>query len=133
MHWYSKVQRSVSISSAEAELFAAILAAKEVIFFRELLADLNLGPSAPTRIFSDSRSCVSLSIDPVAFKKTKHILRAAEGLRDYVARLVVELVFLTGTINLADILTKPQAMAVFTSLMGAFDSYTASLAQLRDS
>ena len=126
--WFSKVQRSVSFSSAESEIFGAILAAKEGIFYRELLTDLGLTPEGPTRIFSDSKSCVDLSFDPVAFKKTKHILRAAEGLRDYVSRLVYVMIFLTGSANIADILTKPQATAVFTSLMEAFDAYTAPLA-----
>ena len=121
--WFSKVQRSVSFSSAESEIFGAILAAKEGIFFRELLTDLGLVPEGPTRIFSDSKSCVDLSFDPIAFKKTKHILRAAEGLRDYVARLVYVMIFLTGSANIADILTKPQATSVFVELMGAYDAY----------
>jgi hypothetical protein len=121
--WFAKVQRSVSFSSAESEVFGAILAAKEGIFYRELLCDLGLAPTKPTRIYSDSKSCVELSIDPVSFKKTKHILRAAEGLRDYVARLVFVLVHLPGKVNLADILTKAQAPPVFIELMTAYDAY----------
>ena len=38
-----------------------------------------------------------MSLDPVAFKKTKHILRAAEFLRDLVARDVVRLQHLPGS------------------------------------
>ena len=95
------------------------------IFYRELLSDLGYVQSAPTRIFSDSKSCVDLSLDPVAFKKTKHILRAAEGLRDYVARLVFALIHISGRINLADILTKAQATATFNELMQAYDAYIA--------
>ena len=53
----------------------------------------------PTRIYSDSKSVVDLSVNPVAFKKTKQILRAAEGLRDYVARLVFVLIFLPGKVS----------------------------------
>ena len=36
-HWFSKVQRSVSLSSAEAEYFGAMMAARDVVFVRELL------------------------------------------------------------------------------------------------
>ena len=122
--WFSKVQRSVSFSSAESEIFGAILAAKEGIYFRELLHDLMLAPDGPTRIFSDSKSCIDLSFDPVSFKKTKHILRAAEGLRDYVARCVFLLTFVPGKFNVADILTKAQAVAVFNELMREFESLT---------
>ena len=120
--WFSKVQRSVSFSSAESELFGAIMAGREAIFIRELLVDLGLTQSKPTQIFTDSKSCVDLSYDPVSFKKTKHILRAAEGLRDYVARLVLVLVHLPGKINVADILTKAQATSVFVELMAAYDA-----------
>ena len=124
--WFAKTQRSVSFSSAESELFGAILAAKEGIFFRELLHDAGYGPDGPTRIFSDSKSCVDLSYDPVSFKKTKHILRAAKGLQDFVARDVFKMVFITGSVNLADILTKAQAVAVFNTLMAAYDAYVAA-------
>ena len=33
-HWFSKMQRSVSLSSAEAEYFGAMLAARDLIFIR---------------------------------------------------------------------------------------------------
>ena len=33
-HWFSKMQRSVTLSSAEAEFFGAMLAARDVIFVR---------------------------------------------------------------------------------------------------
>ena len=84
-HWFSKMQRSVTLSSAEAEFFGAMLAAKEVIFIRELLIDLGFIIDAPSVIKCDSKSAVGMAFDPVAFKKTKHILRAAEFLRDLVA------------------------------------------------
>jgi hypothetical protein len=37
---FSKMQRSVTLSSAEAEFFGATLARIEIIFFRDLLVDL---------------------------------------------------------------------------------------------
>ena len=118
--WFSKRQRSVSFSSAEAELFGAILAAKEGIYYRELLCDLRYCATAPTRIRTDSKSCVDLSYDPVSFRKTKHILRDAEGLRDFVARMIFVLVHIQGTTNLADILTKAQSVKVFRDLMALY-------------
>ena len=129
VHWFAKVQRSVSFSSAESELFGAILASKEGIFLRELLTDLGIPISTATRIYTDSKSVVDLSYDPVSFKKTKHILRAAQGLRDYVARDVITLVHLPGAVNLADILTKAQAVAVFVQLMAAYDAFLSQRAR----
>ena len=58
-----------------------------------------------------------MAFDPVAFKKTKHIMRAAEYLRDLVARIKVTLDHIEGAVNVADVLTKPQARAVFVQLV----------------
>ena len=44
-----------------------------------------------------------MAYDPVAFKKTKHIMRAAEYLRDLVAKMKVTLDHIEGTVNVADI------------------------------
>ena len=55
-----------------------MLAAREMLFAIELFADLGLDIPAPAALYSDSKSAVDLAFDPVAFKKTKHILRAAE-------------------------------------------------------
>ena len=65
--------------SAEAEFFGAMLAAKEVIFIRELLIDLGFSIDGASIINCDSKSAIGMAFDPVAFKKTKHILRAAES------------------------------------------------------
>ena len=90
-HWFSKMQKSVSLSSAEAEYFGAMMAARDLIFARDLvLIELAIPLEGPSVMWSDSKSAVDMSRDPVAFKMTKHILRAAEFLRDLVARLVIE-------------------------------------------
>ena len=120
--WFSKTQRSVSLSSAEAEFFGAMLAAKDAVFYRELLHDLLTAAglevqAAPTVIWSDSKSAVDLAFDPVAFKNTKHILRAAYFLRDLVLKRAVILNHLKGTHMLADLLTKAQSRPVFLELM----------------
>lgn len=116
-HWFSKTQRSVTLSSAEAEYFGAMLACKEVLFVRDLLLDLLQRVCGPSLVLCDSKSAVAMAYDPVAFKKTKHILRAAEFLRDLVAREVVTMRHVSGAIMLADLLTKAQARPVFTELL----------------
>jgi hypothetical protein len=76
------------------------------IFLYELLADLGVEVLFPLVIWSDSKSAIAMSYDPVSFKKTKHILRAAEFLRDLVAREVIRLDHISGTVMVADLLTK---------------------------
>ena len=86
-----------------------------------LLSELGYMQTSSTIIYSDNMSCVKLSYDPVSFKKVKHIILAADGLRDFVARLIFSLEYIPGQLNVADILTKAQAHSVFTSLLQAYD------------
>ena len=117
VHWFSKTQRSVSMSSTEAEYFAACVAARDVLFLRDLLADMGYVQTSPTPFRSDNKGVSELSYDPVAFKKTKHILRAAEFLRDVVARRKVSVIWLSGSDNVADLFTKMVTLPVFRHLM----------------
>ena len=67
-HWFSKVQRSVTLSSAEAEFFGAMLALKDVLWLRQLLLDLDLLLPGPTLMWCDAKSAVDMAFDPVAFR-----------------------------------------------------------------
>ena len=67
-----------------------------------------------------------MSRDPVAFKQTKHILRAAEFLRDLLAREVVSLYHVPGKVMVADLLTKAVARVVFHDLLRLLDAYASS-------
>ena len=122
-HWFSKMQRSVTLSSAEAEYFGAMLAARDLIFIRELLLDLSCAVTAASKILCDSKSAVDMAFDPVAFKKTKHILRAAEFLRDLVARDVITMEHVSGSVMVADVLTEAVARLLFLQLLALVDAY----------
>ena len=116
-HWCSKMQRSVSLSSAEAEFFGAMMAARDVMFVREILIDLGVTIDGPSLIYSDSKSAIDMTIDPIAFKKTKHILRAAQFLRDLVAKEIVTFTHMQGSCMPSDLLTKAVSRSILTELM----------------
>ena len=104
--WYSRLQRCIAHSTAEAEFIGASMAAREGIFLRDVLRDLGYGPEGPTILYLDSKSAIDLAFDAVAFKKTKHVLRDAYFLRDLVVRLVYKPVHVCSADQLADIQTK---------------------------
>ena len=117
--------------SAEAEYFGAMLALKDLIWLRDLLFDLGLLVPGPTVMYCDSQSAVGMALDPIAFKKTKHILRAAEFLKDHQLRGTVHMRHVKGVIMIADILTKGVARAVFLQLIKLLDDYSVnSVAEL---
>ena len=115
-----------SAESAEAEYFGGMMAARDVAFTRDLLVDLGIVLAGAVVIYSDSRSAIDMTRDPVAFigfKKTKHIVRAAEFLRDLVAREVVVFTHLPGKIMIADVLTKAVSRALFSELLALIRKY----------
>ena len=57
-----------------------------------------------------------MCFDPVAFKKTKHILRDANFLRDLVARNVFAPEHVSSELERADIMTKCVVRAIFLRL-----------------
>ena len=121
VHWFSKVQRSVSMSSTEAEWFAAMVAAREGMYFRDLLTELGIPLLGATALRSDNKSVKDLSLDSVAFKKTKHILRAAHFLRDLCDRQFYQVIWIAGTQNPADLFTKVHDLSTFRAYVALLD------------
>ena len=116
-----KTQRSVSLSSTEAEWFAAMVAAREGMYFRGLLTELGVPQRGATALWSNNKSVKELSLDSIAFKKTKHILRAAHYLRDLCDRLFFTVVWIAGTQNPADLGTKVHDLSTFRAYVSLLD------------
>ena len=76
-------------------------------------------PDCPT---PDNKSVKELSVDSVAFKKTKHILRAAYFLRDLCDRLHYKVVWIAGTQNPADLFTKVHSVSTFRAYVALLDN-----------
>ena len=58
VHASSKRQHSISLSSTEAEIMAASLAAQETIFHRALFAEMGFDMSEPTVLWVDNMGAV---------------------------------------------------------------------------
>lgn len=114
--WYSRLQRSVCHSTAEAEYQSASSAAREGIFHREVAVDIGDLPVGPSKLLLDSKSAIDMCYDPCQFKKTKHILRDAHFLRDVVAREVFKPEHVSSEEELADIMSKAVSRPIFLQL-----------------
>ena len=88
---------------------------REAIFVYELLVDLGVTMLLPIPLRLDSKSAIDMAFDPVAFKKTKHILREAFYLRDLVAKGKVYPSHVASTLQRADIYTKPLNRVTFVA------------------
>lgn len=104
--WSSKKQKSVTISSAEAEFVALSMAASEVIWMRHLLAELGFPQRQATILHCDNQAAISLAKNPEHREKTKHVDVRLMFVREHIKHKEIQLEY-CGTENmLADILTK---------------------------
>ena len=84
--WCSSKQSVVEGSTYEAEYIAASQAANEGVWMKEFISDLGVIPSAsgPTKIFCDNIGAIALAKESRFHKKTKHIKRRLNFIRDQV-------------------------------------------------
>ncbi|KAH9291809.1 hypothetical protein KI387_043002 [Taxus chinensis] len=104
--WFSRKQKSVALSSSEAEYIAASMATCEAIWLRKLLVALFGQKVETTVIHCDNQSCIKLSENPVFHDRSKHIDIRYHFIRDCVQRGIVQLQYIPTEEQVADILTK---------------------------
>lgn len=104
--WDSRKQRTVALSTAEAEYMALAEAAKEAIYLRRLLQELGSRVCSIT-LHSDNVSAQKLALNPVHHARTKHIDIRYHFIREVVQSGQVIVDHVASGDMAADILTKP--------------------------
>ncbi|XP_022875774.1 uncharacterized protein LOC111394250 [Olea europaea var. sylvestris] len=82
--WSSRKQRSIALSSAEAEYIAAADAACEAVWLRRILKDLMIEQQEPTTIHCDNMSAIAMTKNPVFHARSKHIELRHHFIRDLI-------------------------------------------------
>ena len=79
-------QSVVAGSTCEAEYIGASEAANEGVWMKEFISDLGVIPSAsdPMKIFCDNTGAIALAKESRFHKRTKHIKRCFNSIRDQV-------------------------------------------------
>ena len=108
-HARSQKQKMVTLSSTEAEVYAAIECTKDIIFFRDLLAELGYAQLTPTTLHVDNKSTIALS-QPLTgeHRKVRHFMARLRFLIEQVEKQVIRLEHLEGTSHPSDVLSKPK-------------------------
>jgi len=102
----SKLQKVVSLSSTEAELYSCSNCAKALRTLRSILLELGFVQRDPTTILVDNAAVIHLLRDRRAFSKLKHIAIRHRFTLQMVDENEVIAVKISTTYNPADILTK---------------------------
>ncbi|XP_043481615.1 secreted RxLR effector protein 161-like [Leptopilina heterotoma] len=105
--WESKKQRTVALSSTEAEYMALTHASKEAIHLIAFLNQLRLPKFASVELFNDNQSAGKLAVNPVFHSRSKHIDIKHHFIRETLNNHPIKLVYLSTDLMIADVLTKP--------------------------
>jgi hypothetical protein len=104
--WSSRLQRSISQSTTEAEFVSLNEATREAVWLRRILADLDHNLSDPIEIRCDNQGAIRLVHNPENHQRTKHIEVKFLYVREQQERGSVNVVFVGTKNQLADGLTK---------------------------
>ena len=105
--WYSKKQNTIETSTYGAELVALRIAVETVIEFRYKLRMMGIPIMGPSQVLCDNNSVVLNTTLPSSTLKKKHNAIAYHRVREAVAAKIINVNHISGTDNVADILTKP--------------------------
>ena len=111
LSWGSRKQKSIALSTCEAEIIALSEATKDVVYLRKLVKNLRAPEPGPSPLSTDSKSARDVSYNPEHHDRMKHVERRHFFVRDMVESFEIEVPFVPTENNPADFFTKPMKNA----------------------
>jgi hypothetical protein len=111
--WKSKAGKSVTLSSTEAEYFAASEIAKEAIFARNVIESMGIELKYPIAIRVDNVGAIYLANNYSTSQRTKHIDIRTHFVREFIEDGIIKIIFIRSEDNDADIFTKNPTEELF--------------------
>ena len=112
--WSAVKQKSIALSSTEAEYYAMTHAFKEAIWLRTFLSLMKFPVPRPFPILSDNQAACSLSNSPAISARSKHIDIRHHFIRDHVQDGSFSTTWIPTADMPADIFTKALPFPVFS-------------------
>ena len=104
--WKSKGQKSVTLSSTEAEYVAISELSTEILFIAGVMKFLGMEITYPIEINVDNISTIYLSKNATTGNCTKHVDTRYQFVWEYIKKGIVKIVFVCSEDNKADLMTK---------------------------
>ena len=111
--WKSRGQKSVTLSSTEAEYVAVSEVCMEIMFIRQVLEFLGVKVNYPITVNCDNVGAIFLAYNSKNSQRTKHVDIRAHYVRQYVEDGTVKIIFVKSESNAADVYTKNVASNIF--------------------
>ena len=105
--WRTKKQATVALSSTEAEYIAATLTAKEGLWIRSIIQELDILRISKFRLWCDNQSCVKITKNPKITDQNKHIRARYHFITELVEEHNLDINYTPTQDMWADFLTKP--------------------------
>jgi len=115
--WTSKKQRTVALSTCEAELYAKAAAIQEVLWLRGLMKELGLHTQTGSTVHGDNQSAIAVAKNGVKGERTKHVDVKYHFVTEAVEHGDVQLQWVSTHLQEADIFTKALPAQAFQKLM----------------
>ncbi|CAK9813843.1 Retrovirus-related Pol polyprotein from transposon TNT 1-94 [Anthophora plagiata] len=104
--WESRKQRTVALSSTEAEYMALSEAAKQATYMQRFLKELEYGGNDEIVIFCDNNGARKIAENPVYHGRTKHIDVRHHYVREVLSRGILRVEYVSTDAMASDFLTK---------------------------
>ncbi|GKE36656.1 hypothetical protein Tco_1460061, partial [Tanacetum coccineum] len=114
--WSSKKQKSIAISSTEAEYIPLSGCCAQILWIRSKLTDYGFTFNK-IPLYCDNKSVIALCYNNVQHSRLKHIDVRYHFIKEQVENVIVELYFVRMEYQLADIFTKPLPRERFNFLI----------------
>lgn len=111
--WFSTKQKSVALSTTEAEYVAASEAIKELIWLKRLLGEIAPNIDRVPSFYMDNQSAIKIVKNPELHKRTKHIDVRYHFIRERYEWKEFKLEYVSSNEQIADIFTKALARNKF--------------------
>ena len=135
--WKSVKQKSVSLSTAESEWYAASEAGKELLYLRIIMRDFGFLQHGPSYLYEDSRAVICMAENPSNRKGARHIDTREHFVDQLVKDRIVKLQQCRTNKMVADALTKNLPAPAFeqhrATMLGEDEApFSAMLCRARD-
>jgi hypothetical protein len=118
--WKSKGQKSVTLSSSEAEYVALSEAAKEVKFVFQVLTSMGIKVATPIVIYVDNVGAIFMAENVTTSSRSKHVDTRYHYVREFVVDGFIKIVFVRTKDNKADIFTKNVSGVILQEHQGSY-------------
>ena len=106
-------QKTVALSSTEAEFYALSEAGKLALYIRSILDELHIPQTKATVVYEDNQGCLFMAEARKPTKKTRHVEIRHYAILDWVEQDLINIKKIHTNDNCSDTLTKPLGKTLF--------------------